>query len=763
MALSGISVSLIAAGLCAATGAYLVFRSRSRIGLANPVVEGGFRGSFVPAALIPAGSRRIPVYRANELIEKLELGAVIKSIQNRSGLIQENFASDCQPVIDAFAELVQLFPASESHHHANPGGLLVHTLEAINHALTIRQGFILPPGAAAEDIGKLQHRWTFAVIIATLLHDVGKAIADFEIDAVDAAGREFVWNPVAGSLVQCAATGYSLTFNANRKYGDHAKLPVILLQVLIPRATMQWLSYDARLLTELTQYLSGSDAPENAFQIIVSRADGESVKHNLLHGSRVRFTAAKIVPLIERVLDALRQMMENGGALPLNRAGAAGWIYEGEAWFVSKRLVDEIRAHLVSTGQGQGFPGVDKNERLFDIFQDYGVCVSHPISHKAIWKVQVDLAEGWTGKFTVIRIPLGKILASATSFPSAMLGSIRVLESVPTNEPMSPDAASQIGDSATADTAFEAQLETAIEVTDSVDDEPQTTSPKAAEHVDSSSKTSDQSTDDAKSNADDEHAHREGSAVGPKQAEHSPDHRFLRGSDSAQATNYHDAGANKPLENLELTGLETTGESTVSEAIKADPFKTKRVQLGGAVTASVPPMKPHNINGKRPKETPQIAVQFMLWVQQGVASGELSFNNVKAQVHFVTIADVGLGNADSPERCMALVSPIIFKDFLKHSMSDGFKTPDMDYRALQQEIVKAGWHVVINPGNINILKFEVQAGSESAERKSLLSCVVIRDPDRFVNPVPPDNPMIAYSHLRNIPTHKANNQAMQRN
>ncbi|ECE6101195.1 relaxase, partial [Salmonella enterica subsp. arizonae] len=50
-----------------------------------------------------------------------------------------------------FAELAQLFPASENHHHAHAGGLLDHSLEAACYAARLRQSYLFPPDAEPED------------------------------------------------------------------------------------------------------------------------------------------------------------------------------------------------------------------------------------------------------------------------------------------------------------------------------------------------------------------------------------------------------------------------------------------------------------------------------------------------------------------------------------------------------------------------------------------------------------------------------------
>ena len=61
------------------------------------------------------------------------------------------------------ATLVQLLPASQSHHHSTPGGLLDHSLEVACNAIRLRQGYLLPPEAGAEEQARQASAWTVAV------------------------------------------------------------------------------------------------------------------------------------------------------------------------------------------------------------------------------------------------------------------------------------------------------------------------------------------------------------------------------------------------------------------------------------------------------------------------------------------------------------------------------------------------------------------------------------------------------------------------
>ena len=59
----------------------------------------------------------------------------------------------------------------------------------------------------------------------------------------------------------------------------------------------------------------------------------------------VRLSGPENEPLgIVSLMEALRRMLAEAGCLPLNRPGAAGFVADGQVWFVSKRLADEVRA-----------------------------------------------------------------------------------------------------------------------------------------------------------------------------------------------------------------------------------------------------------------------------------------------------------------------------------------------------------------------------------------------------------------------------------
>lgn len=194
------------------------------------------------------------------------------------------------PVLKAYAEFVQQFPAAGAHHCAQPGGLLIHSLEVVDLALTFRRGQILPKGAAPEDIMRLEHRWTYAVFVAALTHDIGRLMADLSVMIYrEGSGAGERWLPLAGTIAECGATAYSVQF-VGKDESEHAldgKLPLFLYQRLIPAEALWWLSNDHELIGELIAVLAGEkDDGSGAIRELVLRATAQCWKRNLSPDSR---------------------------------------------------------------------------------------------------------------------------------------------------------------------------------------------------------------------------------------------------------------------------------------------------------------------------------------------------------------------------------------------------------------------------------------------------------------------------------------------
>ena len=635
-----------------------------------------------PGSVLPTGW--MPVLSAEDLTQRLGVQARIDAIQAKTGLTPANFERDYGQSLVRFMAFVQLLPASESHHHAQPGGLLLHALETVDISLHLRRAQVLPPGVAPEDIQRREHRWTFGVFLAALLHDVGKPLADMRVTIAKRRG-EGIWSPLAGDMVACGGLHYRVTFDGavhamaglpgGRHYAAHQRLGVFLMQRLVPQSTLAWLAEDAELLAQLTAFLAGEDKT-SALASIVIEADRESVRRNLLEGPRTRFASARAVPLVERLMEAMRRMLAEGGRLPLNRPGAAGFVAEGCIWFVSKRLADEVRAYLATHESAAGIPGPEKNDRLFDVWQEYGALIPNPDTGGAIWRVRVRM-EGFDQVLTLLRFSLDKLYAESERYPAEFAGQVTPLTS-----------AAEVEEESLHQGPGQAPID--VSVADA------TPAVVAVSSREGDGRLPPMLATDQE---------------GPQTS--SPDEEFLE------------------------------PESDIHHFLPSPP---SGVRIAPMRLPDKPDQPARGKEAKSARNVPQApseaALRFMAWLQQGLAGGSIAYNETGTMVHFAAEG-------------MLLVSPRIFRHFAERFGEKGDGTSstlaaDKVGTGIQREVIKAGWHM-LGPRKTNVHKYQVVR--RSGQAGSSLSVMIIRAPQRFIEPVPPVNPhLVKVNHESNPDT-----------
>ncbi|MFP4893943.1 MobH family relaxase [Paraburkholderia sp. EG304] len=638
----------------------------------------------------------------------------VRSIGSSLGLAAESERRDVAPLIQQLSEFVQLLPASESHHHAQPGGLLIHLLEVARSALHFREGYRLPLGASPED--QMQHgaRCSYAVLVAALLHDIGKPLADLKIEIVSGT-TERPWVPLAGSMNGQGGEWYRVDFPepAQRDYGEHARLSIVLLQRLVSSASLAWLAEYPPVIDELAAYLSGdAGAKDGALAKIVGEADRRSVAQNLLSGPRTRFATARAVPLIERLMGGLRRLLAEG-EVPMNRAGATGYCDGESLWCVAKTFAEAVRAWLARNElQQPGAAGIPTdNNRLFDTWQEYGALVPTP-EDGAIWTVEVTLG-AWKQTFTVLRFPLDRLYANPGQYPRALPpDAVRVVEAIEAGM----GAAPPVGD------ASAAMASSAVAVHSSFADANESEQPGPAEATLAPEGAPAAQPDAAASMllvmpdltgaaVDEPIPVSATNAPQPRSAVDSPD--FLPDVESAstlQAEAIRDGKAHR-------------ADRPVPDQVTS-PMRPK--QKAKAPARSVASRE----GGRQPRPN---AERFMAWVQEGIATGTLPYNESMARVHFV------------PEG-MLLVTPAVFRDFAQAHPEAIEQTPAEDGRApepwkqVQRDFQKSGYPVAADSGGAArsyLLHYTIKgAGGRQ------LSVMLVPEPERFFNPVPSPNAMI---------------------
>ena len=338
---------------------------------------------------------------------------MLEHIWQRASLSRAQFERLYRHPIARYAELVQLLPASQNHHHANLGGMLDHGLEIVAYALKIRQTYLLPIGAPPESQSAQAEAWTAAAAYAALIHDLGKIIVDVHIELEDGQ----IWHPWHGPIKRA----YRFRYVDGRNYQLHgAAAALIYTQVLTPDI-LDWLTGFSELWARLIFILAGHYEHAGILGEIVVKADQASVAQ-ALGGNPLRALSAPKQSLQRQLADGLRYLVRD--TLRLNQADgpADGWLTHDALWLVSKPIADQLRAYLLTQGV-EGIPS--SNATFFNMLQDQGVIQTNA-QDKAIWKATIDNGRGWRNTFTLLRLSPALIWTDANDRPAAYSGTVQV-------------------------------------------------------------------------------------------------------------------------------------------------------------------------------------------------------------------------------------------------------------------------------------------------------------------------------------------------
>ncbi|WP_339420392.1 MobH family relaxase [Pseudomonas sp. RL_105y_Pfl1_103] len=362
-----------------------------------------------PPPTVNVADGYLPIESSRSLLAAEHRRQLLDRIWQYTALSHPQFSQLYLNPIHRYAELVQQFPASETHHHAYLGGMLDHGLELVACSLKLRQSYLLPTGAAPEDQAAQTDAWSAGIAYGALLHDIGKIAVDLLVERQD--GR--VWHPWQGSLDQ----PYRFRYLKGRDYHLHGAAAGLLYTQILGRPILDWLSGFPALWASLLYVLAGQYERAGVLGELVMQADRVSTAQNI-GGNPSKALQAPIHSLQHHLISGLRHLVQH--ELKLNQPGAAGWLTQDALWLVSKTVTDKLRANLLSQSI-EGIPS--SNLAVFDELQSHGLVESTP-EGKAIWTALV--AQGnWQQSFTFLRLQPALIWGNEDR-PEAFSGTVSI-------------------------------------------------------------------------------------------------------------------------------------------------------------------------------------------------------------------------------------------------------------------------------------------------------------------------------------------------
>jgi conjugal transfer pilus assembly protein TraI len=320
---------------------------------------------------------------------------LIGRLQQASGLTRGVFDQLLMPVLHTLAAWVQLLPASEQHHHCGAGGLFRHSLEVAVLAGRLADGVIFASDLSPLRRKECEARWRAAVVIAGLLHDVGKPVSDVVVS--DEAGDQR-WQPLVESLSDWTQRNglqqYYLHWRTGRGKA-HEQQGLLLVPYLLPRPFLAWLTEPSQDMLQSILLAVACLDPESKVSRLVLEADRLSVSQDLASDRVDPREAVNQLPLYQRIVTIMRHLLLEG-LWQVNVPEGRIWVLTDGVFVVWGGAAADIHSALVA----DAIPGVPRDEDfLADMLLDRGLAEAPPAgteNTERYWLISPELSSGET-------------------------------------------------------------------------------------------------------------------------------------------------------------------------------------------------------------------------------------------------------------------------------------------------------------------------------------------------------------------------------
>lgn len=372
--------------------------------------------------------RNAPV---EELMRRVE--PLVARLYHEIGWDRAEFDRLFRPLLARYAGYVHLLPASESHHHARFGGLLIHGIEVATEAARLcRESVRDLSRAFLRDIELRAARkrlWPAAAACGGLLHDLGKVLVD---QIVSSADTQDTWNPYQQPLDDWLRTTgvrtYTTVWKAGRRHKRHEPFGLVLTWPLIGSELLSLLNHHGRDLFE--GMLLGAledDSDPLGLGPIIRDADMASVRHDRdSQRKRWREGAVGGHPLVNRFLEGCQGLMQEG-AWQVNAVGSPLWLSEDGLFVVWNIAMAHVLGWLRENSSQGSIP--NDLDAMADFLIDAKLARPRVFSDGSLsntWEITLPAPTGFMGGMVsqALLITDPNVILAGRSVPAPMVISV---------------------------------------------------------------------------------------------------------------------------------------------------------------------------------------------------------------------------------------------------------------------------------------------------------------------------------------------------
>lgn len=352
--------------------------------------------------------------------------ALLAHTQTVLGLADDDYVALITPLVRGWAGYCLHLPASQHHHHREPGGLLRHGLEAAYWAAQATDDRLLHRDAASPSQRYRQEpRWRLATYVAALLHDVGRPVTDLTV--YDADAPQCRWDPERQRQDQWAAANRvrrpTWRWHQERRYTDHDAHALPIADRLIPHGLTDWLrEHCPEAVTELRQTLANRHTDKPLPELVVF-GDRASV-HNDIKARGQDPNVEGVRGLDELIVEAMQSFLKEG-YWRVNTEGARVWATAEDAWVVTPVGIEDIiaRLHRHAVRRLPGHPQTVVQEMV-----NYGIVRPYPLddgTHRNVLRIK---PERLPTSLWAVRVALHHLWPEPADAPEAAAVAVQPME-----------------------------------------------------------------------------------------------------------------------------------------------------------------------------------------------------------------------------------------------------------------------------------------------------------------------------------------------
>lgn len=330
----------------------------------------------------PNQVKGIPVFDTDSVLEQHR--GYVKEIERIGGVGGHRETSDgkelrkelFEMVIRRFIEYVHLLPASESHHHSVPGGMLIHSLETSSWALRSAKS-ARPATSGRLDVDKkLEPAYRYAAWVGGLMHDIGKLTSDMHVFAVSTYDKKSQrnikvssviphWHPEKESLISWAKrydiATYSVSFRGGRIHNQHNSVTSSLISPILGNgvALDRLLTSPVNVHHELSKVLNGTESKCEYLKKAIRVGDNKSTGENLKVFQHLKLGPGKL----SQAAMVFRAIQWSRPSWLINKPSGHAWVIGDDIYLRYTSAFDVIQKEA----ERNGYLVTNESQGLLDV------------------------------------------------------------------------------------------------------------------------------------------------------------------------------------------------------------------------------------------------------------------------------------------------------------------------------------------------------------------------------------------------------------